>query len=319
LATDEKELVEMINTLKKVLFLVAITMILSGCFPAFSSNTQAVLTSVSPSSTSEKPPSVAFTATGLPNITPPPTQYFPPLLTPRVTPFPTRLPADVREDLSYMLQTNGNCVFPCFWGIRPDITRYEELYSVIDKLGGLRFEALQTNGRVRVASHFKFEEDNGIFVEFAVDLQDDIVRDLKVLLLNLYDVEVTPEDWSAYNMDEILRTYGVPDKVELYYSGHYNSISIDVQLKYESIDTSIVYYAGTTKTTQYETPTSVIFCPEEIGVNIVELHMGKNPFNTIPDGVPIFRATDLNEQDFHKLFTENPSACLTLNRKAFYP
>jgi predicted metal-dependent phosphotriesterase family hydrolase len=45
--------------------------------------------------------------------------------------------------------------------------------------------------------------------------------------------------------------------------------------------------------------------------------MGKNPFNTILDGVPILKATGLTEQDFYKLFTENPYACLTLDRKFF--
>jgi hypothetical protein len=238
------------------------------------------------------------------------------LVTPRVTPLPTRLPADIQEELGELLRTNGNCTLPCFWGIQPEHTQYEELYSVIDKLGGLRFDALQENGRLRVASNFRFEERSGIFVEFAADLQDDIVRDLKVLLLNLYDDEVTPEDWSSYNMDEILKTYGIPSKVELSFSKPYNSLSFNIQLKYEDINTSIVYYSGTNETTQYETPTSVLYCPEKIGINIVELHMGKNPFNTIPDGVPLLQATGLSEQDFHKLFTENPSSCLTLNRDA---
>ena len=72
-----------------------------------------------------------------------------------------------------------------------------------------------------------------------------------------------------------------------------------------------------TSENKFETPTGVLFCPEEIGINQVQLHLGKTPFNTIPDGVPILEATGLNEQDFYKLFTGNSSACLTLNRKAF--
>lgn len=303
---------------KKYAFsLIIAIMILGGCISTPPSITQTTLPSIA--ATLENSSLPMFTATRLSsiNITPPPTRDFPPLLTPHITPFPTITRAEVKENLMYMLQTNGECKFPCFWGISPDKTRYEELYSVIDNLGGYRFETLQPNDHILIGSSFRLEETGGIIVEFSADLQDDIVRDMKVLLLNLYDAEVASEDWSSYNMKEILRTYGVPDKVELYYSGHSNSISIDVQLKYESIDTSIVYYAGTTKTTQYETPSSVIFCPEEIGVNILELHMGKSPFNTIPDGVPILEATGLTEEDFYSLFTETPSACLTLNREAF--
>lgn len=294
--------------------------VLGGCYSTPPSTNQTASPHVSTSSTPDDSPLVILTATLLPDLSPPPSPEYPKLVTPRVTPFPTRLPAEVREGLQEILRTNGNCTLPCFWGIQPDQTRYEELYSIIDRLGGRSsFDRLQANGHLRVPADFRFEERSGIFVEFQADLQDEVVQDLKVLLLNLLDTGITQDDWSAYNMDEILRTYGVPDSVELYFSGPYNALSFNVQLKYESIDTSIVYYAGTTEIAQYETPSGVIFCPEEIGIDTVELHMGKHPFNTIPSGVPLVKATGLSEQDFHELFTENPSACLTLNREAFYP
>lgn len=309
----------MTDKTRYILYLIVIALMIGGCSPAPPITNQTPSPFASVSSTSEDSPTVMLTATLLPSLSPPPSPEYPVLTTPRVTPFPTRTRAEIRDELIYLLQTNGGCTLPCFWGIQPDQTRYEELYSVIDRLGGLRFEALQANGRLRVASHFKFEEKSGIHIGFGADLQDDVVRDLKVLLLNLYDSEITPEDWSAYNMDEILRTYGAPDVVELHFSGPYNSLSFMAQLKYDSIDTSIGYDAGTTEVEKYLTPSSAIFCPEEIGIDTVELHMGKHPFNTVPDGVPILKATGLSEQDFHKLFTENPSACLTLNREAFYP
>jgi hypothetical protein len=299
---------------KAVILIVLLLFFGVSCTPESQIAQSLPLASTSPTSEGSLP--IILTATLLPGLSPPPSPEYPKLVTPRVTPLSTRSSTDIREELGNLLQTNGNCKLPCFWGIQPDQTRYDELYGVIDKLRGLRFDALQENGDLRVASNFRFEETNGIIVEFAANLQDDIVRDLKVLLLNLLDSGVTPKDWSAYNMDEILRSYGVPDRVELYFSGPYNSLSFDAQLKYDSIDTSIVYYARTTAVNKYQTPSSVMFCPAEIGIDMVELHMGKHPFNTIPSGVPILKATGLSEQDFHKLFTENPSACLTLNRDA---
>jgi len=47
--------------------------------------------------------------------------------------------------------------------------------------------------------------------------------------------------------------------------------------------------------------------------------MEKRPFNTISDGILALKVAGLNEQDFHDLFNEDPSACLTLKRDAFYP
>jgi hypothetical protein len=293
-----KEVIYMTGKIQSILYLIIVMAGFGACSPS---------------------PPVILTATLLPGLSPPPSPEYPMLVTPRVTPFPTRSYADAREELSYMLQTNGNCALPCFWGIQPDQTRYEELYGVIDRLGGSRFETLQANGHLRVASNFRFEERSGIIVEFGTDLQDNVVKDLKVILLNLLDTGITPEDWSAYNMNEILRIYGVPDTAELYFSGPNNSLSFGIRLKYERIQTSIKYYGIIAENDKYQTQSSVIFCPETIGVHIVELHMGEHPFNVGPNGVPLSKATGLDEQSFHKLFTENPSACLTLNRAAFYP
>jgi hypothetical protein len=305
------------NEAQYILYLIVTAIMVTGCSITPSATTPVALTNITHSlSTEEFLPTIILTATQLPNLSPPPTPVYPRLITPHVTTFPTRTDAETKEELEYMLRTNGDCRFPCFWGIYPEQTRYEDIYAVIDNLGGYRFENLQEDGDVRVGTNFRFQERNGIFVEFQANLQDDVVKDLKVLLLNLRDTGITLEDWSAYTLDKILQTYGIPDSVELYFSRPYNALSFNVQLKYENIDTSIAYYAGTSEITKYETTTSVLYCPEEIGIDIVELHMGKNPFNTIPDGVSILKATGLNEQDFHKLFTENPSACLTLNREA---
>lgn len=307
------------NIQEFALSLSIIIITLSGCFPSSPSITQAVLTSVSPSSTSEKPFSVAVTATELPGVIPPSAQYFPPLLTPRVTPFPTRTRAEASDDLSDMLKTNGDCELPCFWGIHLDQTIYEDLYAIIDKLGGSRFETLSENGRIRIASGFRFEDEHRIQVEFAADLENDIVRDLKILLLNLWKPENAKEDWSAYNMDEILRTYGVPDRIGLHYSGNNTALHVDIQLEYEDIDTYINYYTGTKDIDKYNTSEGVIYCPKEYGVNIVELHLGKHPFNMVSEGVSMLKGAGLSEQDFYTLITENPSACLTLKRDAFTP
>lgn len=301
----------------QLLLLIIIAIVIGGCSPIspITNQTPSPYTSVLPTSEAILP-TVILTATQLPNLSHLPSPEYPKLITPHVTPFPTRTRAEIRDTLSFMLRTNGNCSLPCFWGIQLDQTHYEELYSIIDRLGGLRFETLQANGRLRVASDFRFEEKSGIMVEFGADLQDDTVRNLKVTLTNLFDTGITTEDWSAYNMDEILRTYGTPDMVELYSGTPYDALTFGVRLKYDDNDTSIMYSGITTETDKYLTPSSIIFCPEEIGTDAVVLWMGKHPFNEEPDGVPLSEATGLDEQAFHKLFTENPSACLTLNRNA---
>ena len=252
----------------------------------------------------------------LPELSLSSTPEYPLLVTPRVTPLSTRSDEEVTERLNYLFQTNGDCLFPCFWGIYPEQTRYDELHGVIDKLDNSPFETLSENGHLRVSSDFTYEKKGIIRVALNTDLQGEVVKDLEVTILNQLDTGITPDAWSAYNIDKILETYGVPDTVELYFGTPYDALTFSIRLKYENIHTSIMY-AGTTKEDKkYLTSSSAIFCPEEIGVDSVVMHIGKQPFNDEPDGVPLSKATELDEQAFYNLFTENPSACLTLDRDA---
>jgi hypothetical protein len=277
------------------------------------------LASTSPisSPTSEGSPPVPLTGTLLPGLSPSPSPEYPLRVTSRVTPLPARSLTEVTEQLNYLLQTNGDCLLPCFWGIYPDQTRYEELYGVIDQLQGRNFfDIVEENGHLRVSSNFTYEKKGTIRVALTTDLQGDVVKDLKITILNQLDTGTTSEDWSAYNMDKILETYGIPNTVEIYFDTPYDALSFGIRLNYESIHTSIMYAGITTEDKKYLTPSSAIFCPEEIGIDSVVLHIGKHPFNEEPNGVLLLKTTGLDEQAFHTLFSENPSACLTLNRNA---
>jgi hypothetical protein len=305
---------------QSILYLIMVFLVIGGCSPNSPITSQAASPHVFASPTSEVFLLVTPSITPVPTLFRPPTAEYPKRMTPHVTSLPTRSPEALAEELRHLLQTNGDCKLPCFWGIYPDQTRYEELYAVIDRLDGRqKFDAIEENGHLQVGARFEFEDvdENRINIAFQADLQDDIVRDMKIHLHNPKGTEIPPEDWSAYNMNEILRIYGVPSKVELFVSsGGGVAFSFNILLNYENINTMILYSESTLGLDKYDTPTALIYCPEEIGTYHVQLHIGKHPFNTPPSGIPILQATGLNEQDFYKLFTENPSTCLTLNRDA---
>jgi hypothetical protein len=307
----------MANKTHCIFYLIIVAVGFGACSPKPSITQQIISTETSLSPAPEHTLPVTSNTTPSATITASSTPEYPFLVTPRVTPLPARSPAEVNEQLNNLFQTNGDCVLPCFWGIHPDQTRYEELYGVIDQLQGRDlFDVVEENGHLRVSSNFTYEKKGTIRVALTADLQDDVVKDLKVTILNQLDTGITPGDWSAYNIDKILETYGVPDTVELYFDTPYDALSFDIRLKYENIHTSIMYAGRTTEDKKYLTPSSAIFCPEEIGIYAVVLHIGKHPFNEEPDGVLLSKATGIDKQAFHKLFTENPSACLTLNFSA---
>lgn len=307
----------MANKTQYIFYLIIIAVGLGGCSPKSSITQQTISTETSLLPAPERTLTVTSNTTPSATITLLSTPEYPILVTPRVSPLPARSSTEVPEQLNYLLQTNGDCVLPCFWGIHPDRTRYEELYSVIDQLEGREFfDVVEVNGHLRVSSYFMYEKKGTIHVTLTADLQGDIVKDLEVTILNQLDTGITSEDWSAYNMDNILETYGIPDTIELYFGTPYDALTFAIRLKYENIHTSVMYGGITTESNKYLTPSSAIFCPEEIGIDSIVLHIGEHPFNDEPDGVPLSIVTGLDEQAFHKLFTKNPSACLTLNRNA---
>jgi hypothetical protein len=143
---------------KKAVVLILL-FIFSGVSCTHESQITQSLPLASTSPTSEGSPPVPLTATLLPGLSPPPSPEYPLRVTPRVTPLPTRSPTEVTEQLNYLLQTNGDCLLPCFWGIYPDQTRYEELYGVIDQLQGRNFfDIVEENGHLRVSSNFTYEK-----------------------------------------------------------------------------------------------------------------------------------------------------------------
>jgi hypothetical protein len=244
----------------------------------------------------------------------PATNTYTPIPTPT---FATKVvPDSVKKELSYLLQTNGGCKLPCFWGIILNQTSYAELYGLIHRLEGGGLDSPLGGGILRVSSSFRFEERSGIYIPLDADVQNDKVVALKVAFSGLLEPGVSFDDWSAYTMKEVLKTYGVPTSIELFLDFPDDMVAFGIRLKYEEIHMSITYDGSTSVNDENLNSSSAIVCPEKFGVNYVTLHLGEHPINYGPDGVSLLKATDLDTQAFYKLFIDNPSACITTDRDA---
>lgn len=222
-------------------------------------------------------------------------------------------PADRKEKLKHFLQTNGNCTFPCFWGIQSESTTRGELYNLFQQLGKKGSETnIDNHLYISSTFHLNLDERGGLYVVLQADSQEDIVRNMTITIDGLWDPDVFAQDWSAYSLDEVLRTYGPPSSVELYLDFPYEKLKFGIRLRYEEIDTSIFYDGGYKSNAQNHTATDATICPKE-NIGGIKLHTGKHPFNYEPSGVLLSDATKLDIRAFHKIFVENPSACLTVD------
>jgi hypothetical protein len=226
----------------------------------------------------------------------------------------TTSPDSARENLRYFLQTNGNCKFPCFWGIQPDHTSYDELYGLFQQLGESGSDTSVDN-HLYVSSVFRFEERGGLYVDFQADVQEDVVKNMVTTFDGLWRDDVFPQDWSAYAISEILSTYGSPDSVEIFLDIPNNTLAFGIRLRYEDLNTSILYSGRSLIDANNLDASNAIICPVE-NISSIKLHIGEQPFNYEPNGVELSDATNLDTQAFYELFTENPSACLTVNLAA---
>lgn len=198
---------------------------LSGCVPTPLSITKTAL------------PSISASATLLPSITQPSTLDLPPLLTPRVTPFltitdtvlvQTRTPFPVntltalerekfvRESLS----NSSDCNLPCWWGITPGKTSWQDSETLLRHLG---------------ATIKQFQSETGGY-NYGV-----LLRGLPELVFSFYDNGVPNsivdkifvsgnkgggQDqrefeifWESYSPKEVMTKYGIPSRILLDTSG----------------------------------------------------------------------------------------------------
>jgi len=70
----------------------------------------------------------------LPTASPTTTLTPTPTLLPTLPPLPTLAPDAARAKILELLETNGGCRLPCFWGITPGETTWAEAYNFLDSL-----------------------------------------------------------------------------------------------------------------------------------------------------------------------------------------
>jgi hypothetical protein len=120
------------------------------------------------------------------------------------TPQPTLLPQEAMRLVSELLETNGGCRLPCWWGITPGETSWDEarhfLQTFSTKILANRKASSQTDGVYTLYfPHPKYGES---FVHIVVE------KGL-VDILNPFWKMNTP----TFQLDRILSEYGKPDEV----------------------------------------------------------------------------------------------------------
>lgn len=119
-------------------------------------------------------------------------------LEPMETGFPTNDSAQASASINELLLTNGGCDLPCFWGIIPGKTEWQEI-------GFLKNLAIQYDSDPAKENQEYFEKTFYFLVNMSIDVvvYKDLVRSL----------EVSDFESTNYELANFLTQYGQPDEI----------------------------------------------------------------------------------------------------------
>ncbi len=137
-------------------------------------------------------------ATSTKSVTPTIEMSTPTPLPPTWTPLPTLNSEEASEFVSKLLQDNGGCLLPCFWGMTPGITTWDKAMSFLQSF--TRVDTFKASTSIYIAAQIPFP------VYLGTVSHDYEFIENKLVSIEAYNGKLAP----IFFLPEFLRTYGVP-------------------------------------------------------------------------------------------------------------
>lgn len=202
------------NKAKHLVFLSLILLTACGPAPA-ATNTPAITNTyrfkplpatLTPSPT-DITPSLTSSPTFTPSLTYTPTSTKPPTL----TPMPTLTSAEAQKMLNYMINQNGGCKLPCWWGITPGVTKSDDMInffqSFIDRVkshGTVYVDQEGEKGATRTVIYYDSTNESSEHLFEVVSVDDTVKR-----------IQAYQDLTGDFTLPNLLSTYGPPGEILL--------------------------------------------------------------------------------------------------------
>jgi hypothetical protein len=306
--------------MSKQLYLLAMLIILAtlvGCSmssPTAEVSTETPMEKVMPSLTVK--PSSTFTKESIKTqtLTVTPSLTFTPIWTPNPTLSTEEALLKVRE----LLETNGGCEFPCWWGLTPGISMWDEAKKILEPIAFLSVKSRKQPYSDREQYEVYLPKDetpsliNSIATTFLIDKETNIVEEI-----------MSSQDFS---LQTFLKNYGQPGEVMVYATGLPGCEDYEIKLIYPSLGIlSSIHGLGETLNKNGDIYTKV--CLNTIldkgwveGVTLWS-PLEKISFDELLDGtsgvnqyMQINKVSNMSIRDFNNmLLGNNPTNCLEIN------
>lgn len=257
-----------------------------------------------------QPPTVQTMPTYLPS-----TPIIPQTIISTFTPLPTLNPEESEKKIAELMQTNGNCVIPCFWGISPNVNNFSNAIAFIDSLG--------REGLIGVQASVKYYNTNYMYkneMRLGIVLleRNDLVQTIKVSIDGLQKAEIDSTDWLAFRPDKIIENYGTPSAINVGFGeGQNGFIGYQLLISYDNPSFHILY---TGEESVYRPAPILHACPSgENKIGGFELSVG-SPFDALARFMyPINQVSNLSTDEFSETLVINQEeACFDFDLSLFY-
>lgn len=288
--------------LKSSYVFVLLSFLIVGCSVSTTISTEIVQTQSRSAETQESQPSISITSTQelLSSISKQTS-------TPGIS--STLSPADADKLITSLLKENSNCSKPCFWSIVPGSSNIADSVGFITMLANSYGREVFThteNSSTLYSAHFIQKTKMDLTISLLG--KDDELLNIKVRASGLSEKNIHSADWLAFRPEEILMTYGVPDRVDFYVAEGSVANSYGFVLYYQQL--IIDYQAG-----DIELSKSTKICPlAENQIHQFDFLLGKELAYEPVGEKSIEEISSLSILDFYNLMTGDPKeACFPIN------
>lgn len=150
-------------------------------------------------------PIISKTPTPSPTLMPTATRTDRSTATATREPLPTLPPAEALEKVRELLETNGGCTFPCWWGIEPSRTSFMTVFNQFSPLTTfIAIKKTDDMGSLDAEFRFPVSETNS---------NQELTITYKVVNGIIQLIEIYPGNINQFRFNQILKDYGDPEEV----------------------------------------------------------------------------------------------------------
>jgi len=309
---------------KFIIGLLLMVLAITGCK---ASQTGVVTTTTNPTLATQ--PTLFSTPTNVPTNIPTPTST--PLIptpTTSLTPMPTLTVQERESHVRELLQTNAGCELPCWWGIVPGKTKWEDARKMLEHLGVRISSKTEPDGSIfHGTGGFDFEDEK-IYNNFGFLERDGVVDSIHIWSDAGSNIPGFQTLWMYYDPQLLIPAFGVPSQAWLktsstdigdtgrkiyvlwiFYDQHGFIVRYDGFVRHDQI-----YHICPTLTNEFEGVRQISFLlqsPEnQLPLDrIDQVGITDKYIRTLED------ATGLSLDEFYQLFTqEDKPACFNTPR-----